>query len=227
MNIPKISIIIPIYNSAKTIEKCLASIFAQTFRDFEVIIVDDGSTDELERVLKKWSGKIKLYHQANQGAPAARNFGFTKSVGDYIIFCDADVTMRPDMLAKMFDVLAANPDKAYAYASFKFGWKKFKSRPYDISQLQEMPYIHTTSLLRRDVFPGFDESLKRFQDWDLWLTISERGGQGFWLNRVLFKVASGGTMSRWLPKLFYNLFWLNFVREYNQAKKIIQKKHNL
>ncbi|MDO8669578.1 MAG: glycosyltransferase family A protein [Candidatus Buchananbacteria bacterium] len=223
----KISLIIPVYNSAKTIEKCLASIFAQTFGDFEVIAVNDGSSDESADILSRWQDKIKIFSQVNNGAPSARNFGFKKSQGDYVIFCDSDVVMRPDMLQKMYEALAKNPEAAYAYSSFRFGWKKFKSLPYNLSKLQEMPYIHTTSLLRRKFFPGFDESLKRFQDWDLWLTIGEKGGQGVWLNEVLFYAKSGGTMSHWLPKLLYRLSWLKFVKSYNEAKEIIKKKHNL
>lgn len=224
---PEISIIIPVYNGAKTISKCLQSIFDQTFKDFEVIAVNDGSTDESLSLLKEWGDRIKLYSQENKGAPAARNFGFNKSKGKYVIFCDADITMKPNMIEKMYEVLNSKKDASYTYSSFKFGWKKFKSMPFNPGKLKKMPYIHTTSLLRRDVFPGFDESLKRFQDWDLWLTISERGGRGEWINNVLFKVEAGGTMSRWLPKLFYGLSWLRFVKKYNQAKKIIQKKHNL
>ncbi|NCN07375.1 glycosyltransferase family 2 protein [Candidatus Falkowbacteria bacterium] len=223
----KISVVIPVYNSSQTIGQCLKSVFAQTFKDLEVIAIDDGSTDSSWSALEKWQDRVKIYQQKNMGAPAARNFGFTKSHGDYVIFCDADVIMRNDMLQKMYDRLEANKNKAYAYSSFKFGWKTFKIWPFNLEKLKNGPYIPTTSLIRRNYFPGFDEFLKKFQDWDLWLTISENGGEGIWINEVLFVAKTGGTMSRWLPKLFYKLSWLSFVKKYNQAKKIIQDKHNL
>lgn len=224
---PKISVIIPVYNAQDTINDCLKSIFNQTFKDLEVIAVNDGSTDSSWSILQKWQDKVKILNQANSGAPVARNFGFKKSQGEYVIFCDADVIMKPKMLQKMYDVLEINKNIAYVYSSFKFGWKTFKIWPYDLNKLKLDPYIPTTSLIRRHCFPGFDESLKKFQDWDLWLTISERGGKGQWLNEVLFCAQSGGTMSRWLPKFFYKLSWLKFVKQYNQAKKIIQNKHHL
>ncbi|MEK7072241.1 MAG: glycosyltransferase family 2 protein, partial [Patescibacteria group bacterium] len=208
---PKISVIIPVYNAQNTINECLNSIFNQTFKDLEVIAINDGSTDSSWSILEKWQDKVKIFKQANSGAPAARNLGFGKSQGEYVIFCDADVVMRSDMLKKMLEVLERNKDTAYVYSSFKFGWKTFKIWPYDLNKLKLGPYIPTTSLIRRSYFPRFDESLKKFQDWDLWLTISERGGKGIWLNEVLFYAKTGGTMSRWLPKFFYKLSWLKFV----------------
>lgn len=224
---PKISVIIPVYNAQNTIDECLKSVFNQTLNDLEVIAIDDGSTDSSWSILEKWQDRVRIFSQKNMGAPVARNFGFEKSQSDYVIFCDADVLMRHDMLKKMLEMLENNKEMAYVYSSFKFGWKTFKIWPYDLNKLKLGPYIPTTSLIRRNYFPRFDESLKKFQDWDLWLTISERGGKGIWLNEVLFCAKTGGTMSRWLPKFFYKLSWLKFVKKYNQAKAIIQKKHNL
>lgn len=224
---PKISVIIPVYNAGNTINDCLASIFGQTFSDIEVIAVNDGSTDSSRLILDKWRTKIAIYNQENLGAPAARNLGFRKSHGDYIIFCDADIIMKSDMLEKMYQVLQNNPDQSYVYSSFKFGWKTFKLWSFDLDKLKLGPYIPTTSLVRRKIFPGFDETLKKFQDWDLWLTIAENGGSGIWIDEVLFGAKTGGTMSRWLPKFFYKLSGLKFVKKYNEAKRIIQIKHNL
>jgi hypothetical protein len=90
-----------------------------------------------------------------------------------------------------------------------------------------MPYIHTTSLIRRDHFVGFDPSLKRFQDWDLWLTMMEKGDHGYYLPEILFTVSAGGTMSHWLPKFAYRLPWLKKVKQYLAAEQIIKAKHHL
>lgn len=229
-NLP-ISIIIPVYNQAKLIGQCLQSIFRQTFIDFEVIIVDDGSKDDLTTALAPYKNKIKLICQENKGAPAARNRGFQESVGKYVLFCDADCELKPTMLKQMFNILEVYPGVAYVYSSFKFGWKKFKLGMFTEEKLKQQPYIHSTSLLRREFFPqsGWDEGLKKFQDWDLWLTILENGGQGFWLNQVLFKVRTGGTMSVWRPKFLYRLpfFKDKQIEKYRQAEKIIKDKHHL
>ena len=224
---PKISVIIPVYNAQDTINDCLKSIFSQTFKDLEIIAIDDGSTDASLSILKKWADKIKIFKQANLGAPAARNLGFKKSQGEYVIFCDADIIMRQTMLQKVYEALEKNKKAAFAYSSFNFGWKTFKLWPFDLNKLKKMPYIPTTSLIRQSYFPGFDEKLKKFQDWDLFLTISEQGGQGLWLKEILFCARVGGTMSQWLPKFFYKFPWLPAVREYKKAKNIILKKHKL
>ncbi len=222
-----ISVVIPVYNQAKIIPACLKSVFNQTYKDLEVIVVNDGSTDNLRQVLRAWETRIKLINQSNQGAPAARNTGFKQATGKYVIFCDADIVMQPDMLKEMRQVLEMKPAFAYVYCSFKMGFKKFKLFPFDENRLRRMPYIHTTSLMRSKVFPGFDESLHKFQDWDLWLTLLEQGHKGVWLDKVLFSIKAQGSMSKWLPKFMYNLPCLKTVRQYKQAKKIIQTKHQL
>jgi len=88
-------------------------------------------------------------------------------------------------------------------------------------------YIHTTSLIRKKHFPGFDKKLKRFQDWDLWLTMLDRGYKGKFIPEILFQVKPGGTMSKWLPKGVYKLPFLKQVQKYKEAEKIIKAKHKL
>jgi glycosyltransferase involved in cell wall biosynthesis len=222
-----ISVIIPVYNAEKTLKQCLESIFRQTNSEIEIIAVNDGSIDDSLAILRQYADRIKIINQSNAGAPTARNAGFKESRGEQVIFCDADVIMSPKMLEKMSVALDENPAAAYAYSSFRFGFKKFRLWPFDAIKLRQMPYIHTTSLIRREFFSGFDESLKKFQDWDLWLTILERGGEGVWLDEVLFAVKSGGTMSVWRPKVFYHLPWPKSVRHYDEAKEIIKKKHKI
>jgi len=223
----KISVIIPVYNGADRITKCLASVFNQSYKNLEVIVIDDGSTDNLIAAVKPWQDKIKFHQQANQGAPAARNFGFKVSTGELVIFLDADIILKPDCLEKMFLALSVDGSAVFAYSAFQFGWKKFSLWPFDYEKLKQMPYIHTSSLIRREFFSGFDESLKKFQDWDLFLTIAERGGQGVFIDEVLFKVASGGTMSNWLPSFVYQLPWLKGVKQYKKTEEIIKKKHRI
>ena len=103
-----ISVIIPVYNAAQTIENCLASLLGQTMTELEIIAVNDGSTDNSGAILEKYQDKIRILNQENYGAPTARNRGFEASRGEYIIFCDADIIMKPNMLALMEQKLTEN-----------------------------------------------------------------------------------------------------------------------
>ncbi len=152
--------------------------------------------------------------------------------------------MRPDMLAKTLSALEAHPNAAFAYSSFRFGWKKFPSYPFSAERLRTLNYITTTSLIRREDFPRFDEQLRRFQDWDLWLTITSKGREGAFVNEELFRIENplhrhnlvslfGQAPSQWRPSIFYRLPWKRIgwepasIKKYQAAKEIIQKKHHL
>jgi glycosyltransferase involved in cell wall biosynthesis len=230
----RISVIIPCYNHAPTIGKCLEGVFAQTYPDIETVVVDDGSTDDLAAALAPYEGRIRLVRQENRGGPAARNRGFLESSGELVLFSDADIVWKHDAFAKLAAALESHPEAAYAYASLKFGWKTFRLWPFDADRLKRHNYIPTGSLIRREKFPGFDESLKRFQDWDLWLTMLERGDVGAWVPEVLCRVATKrGNISNWLPKLAYALPWAKLgwkpkrVQAYEAAAAVIRKKHRL
>lgn len=224
-----VDVIIPVYNQAKTLGACLAALADQSYPDFLITVVDDGSRDAPDTVLQKFIPlKITLIRQANQGAAAARNRGAEATRAPYIIFCDADSVTHHNLIKNLTGALEKNPQKSYAYCGFKFGIKTFHSFPFNAQRLRQMPYIHTTAVIRRQHFPGFDESLKRFQDWDLWLTMLEHGHTGVWVDQVLFTIQPGGTMSRWLPALAYRwLPWLPPARRYLAAKALIQRKHGI
>lgn len=232
-----ISVIIPVYNHASVLGRCLASLAEQTLLPGEVIVVDDGSTDDFEKIAAEISKdekfknlNIKIIRQQNRGAGAARNRGFAESTGELVIFWDADTIACPEMLEKMKVALDANSVASFAYGQFKFGWKTMKSRPFDAVALKKENYIDTTSLLRRTDFSGFDESLKRFQDWDLWLALLEKNKTGVFVPEVLFKklVAGRKGMSHWQPSFFYRLPWKSkAVKDYEAAKEIVRRKHGL
>lgn len=234
-----ISIIIPAYNASKTIKQCLASISNQNYQDFKIIVVDDGSTDNTWQLLTSLKNNnpnpdslFLIHNSTNQGANAARNRGVKEAKGDYLLFCDADIVMRHDMLEKMVCTLEQQPEASYAYSSFKFGWKTFKLWPFSAKHLRQMPYIHTTSLIRATHFPSFDEGIKRLQDWDLWLTMLEQGHTGVWISEILFKIINTkGTMSQWIPSFLHKIPWKwlgiqpRAILRYNEAVARIKAKH--
>lgn len=232
-----ISIVIPVYNRGDKIKYCFDSLLQQTFRDIEVIVVNDGSTDNSEEKILQYRPLFEekeipfsYIKQNNQGAPVARNKGAKESKGEFLLFCDADAILYPQFLEITRRALIEAPGISFVYSNFFWGRKKFKLFPFDKEKLKRMPYIHTMSLIRKKDFPprAWDENIKKLQDWDLWLTMTERGCKGKWVNKTLFRVIPGGTMSGWLPSIFYKtLPFLPKVKKYNRAMNIIKKKHNI
>ena len=236
MSHPLVSIIIPAFNHKDVLEACLKSIEAQTYSNLEIIVVDDGSTDGTEAAFatRASSCSYRFVRQENRGAPAARNAGARMANGPFLIFVDADVTLREDAIEWMMKTLEEHPAASFVYSSFRFGGKRFRVGPFDPDALRRGPLIHTTSLIRKDAFPGFDELLKKFQDWDLWLTIIEKGGTGVWIPEELFQVSTRRDgISLWLPSFTHRIPWPIFgwmpqeIARYREWETVIKKKHHI
>ncbi len=124
--IPKISLIIPVYNVQEYIEKALQSVANQTFKDFEVIIVNDGSKDQSVEIAKKFINKydnFKLINQENQGLSAARNTGLREAKGEYIAFIDSDDFIESNFLEELYN-LAVDNDADISYCNYKIYYPK-------------------------------------------------------------------------------------------------------
>src|ERR1700732_2233431 len=108
---PRVSVIIPVFNAARTIEQAIASVRAQTFTDFEMVAVDDGSIDGSIEILRRYGDAVKiLQQQKNRGPSAARNLGIANSSGEYLGFLDADDWWKPELLARMVAPLERDPE---------------------------------------------------------------------------------------------------------------------
>ncbi len=108
MTTPLISVIVPIYNVEEYLSGCLESILSQNFSDFEIICIDDGSTDESGSILEMYASKdsrIRTVHQENKGLSSARNVGLDMARGEYIAFCDSDDYYHPDFLKKLYETI--------------------------------------------------------------------------------------------------------------------------
>ena len=231
-----ISVVIPVFNRIDILKDTLDSIARQTYPEIEVIVVDDGSRPPVELQEFEASGSPfkKLIRQENQGAPAARNRGFDESRGEYVIFWDADIMAEPDMLKKMSAALAVPPEAAYAYCAYSFGRHRMPAGPFAADRLRRQNYIAVTALIRREAFPRYDQAIRRFQDWDLWLTMLEAGNTGVYVPGYLYRaVPHRSGISTWLPAMAYRApwrwlpGWRGRVREYERAREIIIRKHGL
>jgi glycosyltransferase involved in cell wall biosynthesis len=112
---PRVSIVIAVYNGAPTVGRALASVFAQTYCDYEVIVVNDGSTDDTAAVLARFDDRIRVVTQSNRGLSAARNAGVRASTGEYVAFLDDDDEWMPQKLARCVPVLDADRDCGLVY----------------------------------------------------------------------------------------------------------------
>ncbi len=107
---PQVSVIIPTYNRARYIARAVESVLSQTYRDFEIIVVDDGSSDNTPQVLERYADRIRYVFQENAGPGAARNLGIRVSTGEYLAFLDSDDMWMPSFLAKTAGALVAHPE---------------------------------------------------------------------------------------------------------------------
>lgn len=183
----KVSVIIPAYNAMRYLPETIDSLLAQTFKDFEVIIVDDGSTDNIKAWFEQVSDcRLVLLSQDNQGQSKARNFGIERSQGEYIAFLDADDLWAPSKLEKQVAALEINPTVGVAYTWVSGIDSNGVSRGRTIKNFAEGEVwkdlvVHnilecgSTPLIRRSCFEKvgiFDEKLPPCEDLDLWLRIA-------------------------------------------------------
>ena len=189
-NYPTVSVIIPTYNRAHLIGRAIKSVLNQTYQDFEIIVVNDGSTDNTEEVVKSFSDKrIKyIWHEKNKGAAAARNTGIKIAKGEYIAFQDSDDEWFPNKLEKQMKIFKKeSPNLGIVYTGFyriKDSEKKYipsheivKKEGSIYEELLKGSFITTQSILvRKECFKKvgiFDENLPRLQDWELVIRLSK------------------------------------------------------
>lgn len=186
-----IDIIIPHLDCQELLNRCLRSLARQSYNGFRVTVVDDGSEGKglTKKIVNKYENEFEircLLHKSNRGASVARNTGANKATGEYLYFLDADCELKARALEEYVEALIKNPKVSWAYSNFIWGKDELRGQPFDAKLLYSRNFISTMSMIRRDHFPGFDESLKRLQDWDLWLTMIEKKKRGVWIDKVLF-----------------------------------------
>ncbi len=208
---PKVSVIIPTYNHAQFVAQAIESALAQTLAPVEVIVVDDGSTDETAQVLAHYGERIRVVRQQNGGVAAARNAGAALAVGEYLAFLDADDTWLPRKLEKQLARFQAEPNLGLVHCGMvEFnpagvlmhehldgdeGWIAEKLLLFNGRSV--VVGIGSTSLVPRAVFEevgGFDPRLSTSADWDLACRITLRYRVGFVPELLLYYRLHGANM---------------------------------
>ena len=196
INYPKVSVVVPFYNSSETIDETLCSVEAQTYPSVEIIVVNDGSNEYHSNKLKQILSNrphVQFVEQSNKGPASARNFGARQASGVYFSFLDSDDVIKPQYLAACAEVLK-DPKIKLVYTKAEF----FGAREGDWSL---PPYEGLKSILLGNRIPnavalqrskdffelgGFDESFRTHEDWDYWIRLLQNEGDVVCIQDVLF-----------------------------------------
>jgi glycosyltransferase involved in cell wall biosynthesis len=215
-NSPLFSVVVPAFNSARTVTAAVASALSQTVSQLEVIVVDDGSTDGTADIVSRIEDpRVRLVSQPNRGLSAARNAGIAVAAGRYVALLDSDDLYMPDYLALSLDALESTPNVGFAYADgyvFDGATGKVRRRtamarmrppippPQEpnafLLELLQRNFILAWTTIPRSVLEavgGFDESRSSAEDYELWLRILLHGYRAAWVpgQQVLYRRHAG------------------------------------
>jgi len=186
---PQVSVIIPTFNRAPLIKEAIESVFSQTFTDYEIIIVDDGSTDNTHKLISDFSSnKIKYFYQPNKGRSAARNLGIREASGEFIAFLDSDDLFSPFKLEIQVNQMNLQTDRVWSHTSYKCidskgnTIKKVNSGCFSGRIFPDIyincPIAVPTVMIRRNILLSnkleFNESIDIVEDILLWIQIAKK-----------------------------------------------------
>jgi glycosyltransferase involved in cell wall biosynthesis len=189
INMPEISVIIPVYNGEKTIQETLESVFNQTFSDYELIVINDGSTDFTLKILSHVKdSRLKVFSYPNGNQAVSRNRGISHASGKYIAFLDADDLWTPDKLEQQFEALQAHPEAAVAYSWSDYidetsqflrrgSYKTINGNTYPYFLLANILENGSNPLIRRQALVevgNFNPDFTPAEDWDMWLRLAKQ-----------------------------------------------------
>lgn len=193
----RVSVVIPCYNHARYLPEAVLSVIGQRLRDWEIIIVDDGSTDESAAVAARLVAvydryAIRLLRQPNRGVCASRTAGIAVARGVYVLTLDADDVIAPGLLDRAVAVLDARPEVGFVYTdAYAFGGQssRISGGPFCLATLRLNCQLLPATLFRRCAWAmteGFRESMRQgYEDWDFWLSLAEVGWVGWYIAEPL------------------------------------------
>lgn len=195
--VPRVSVLVPCYNLGAYLDEAVESVLAQTFQDFEILVVDDGSTDPATiQLLDGYERpKTTIYRTSNRGLAAARNFLVERARGEYLCALDADDRLHPRYLERTVAALDGDPSLGFASTKMEMFGHETGVWPDDtrcdlVTLLCHDP-VHCAALVRRAAVlavGGYDQGMRHQgnEDWDLWISLTEAGHGGVVLDEVLF-----------------------------------------
>lgn len=241
----RVSVVIPTYNSSVSLREAIESVLAQTYKDFEIIVIDDGSTDDTEAVVRSLGNRVGYFKQENQGAGAARNAGIKRSRGEYIAFLDADDLWGAGKLDQQIPLLEHDPQLGLVYSDWavvssdgvieqSYLQKVPSASGYVFDKLVQWGFILTSGVVVRrtclDDVGDFDNSLSIAQDYDLWLRICYRWKVALVEKPLVTKRNWDGSLSSNLEKtaveriaLFEKILG-NFSDMPNRTRRIVRRQ---
>lgn len=213
---PTVAVIIPAYNCDRYIEQAIESVLAQEGCQYEVIVIDDGSTDSTEEILQPYGDRIRYIQQKNQGVAAARNHGIAVAKANLIAFLDADDYFLPGKLAQQAEILIKRPDLGIVHS----GWQRVDAQGnklLDVSPWENIPELDLENWLRwKPVLPsammfrrewlqyvgGFDPRFPPAEDTNLVLKLALKGCKTTWLRQitVCYRQHEDSAMHKGLPQ---------------------------
>jgi glycosyltransferase involved in cell wall biosynthesis len=159
--------------------------------------------------------EVIVVYDEGKGANWARNRGAGLARGDFFLFSDNDIIWEPNALKDLYLTLQSSLFSGYSYGWYTNGKASYCQQPFSASSLKRMNYISTMSLIHKQIFPGFDESLKRLQDWDVWLTLLEHGIEGIYCDKKIFSTKTRNGITSGLE-----ISW-------DEAERIVREKHGI
>ena len=213
---PTVSVIIPTYNCDRYIVRAIESVLMQNDCSFEILVIDDGSTDSTEKVLAPYRDRIRYIKQKNQGVAAARNNGIAQAKADLIAFLDADDYFCPGKLAKQSEILIQRPDLGMVHSGWQrvdaVGNKLLDVRPWEYipelnleTWLRWKPVLPSAMMFRRQWLQyvgGFDPRFPPAEDTNLVLKLALKGCKTAWLREitVYYRQHDASAMHKGLPQ---------------------------
>lgn len=219
--ITRLSIIIPCYNSEKTLGSTLESVINQSYQNWEALIINDGSTDSTEAIASHWVNKdkrIRSFTKLNEGLGKTRNFGIAKAIGEFILPLDSDNLIEPDFASSAIKILEVKKEIGVVHGHAEFFGEKvgiWTIDEYNLEKCLIANYIDACAIYRKKLWTevgGYDEAMpfQGQEDWDFWIALGNLNVKFYHLKQITFK---------------YFVFNGSMIRSYNNEMLLINQNY--